>query len=855
MRTLWFMRGWRKYVTAVVLLADLGLGSFSTAMALSASSQSGTTTSSAVTVGWTDGRTAFDSAYVSPTQLDPSDKNQSLYKNLQVSVSQTRDLTDQGLLVSWSGGVPTGGSGAPDDYLQIMQCWGSAGSPGPTPQQCQWGAPNASLAAQMGMAASTRDLMLDAQADPKQLPQGTCTPAYTHAQFGQPAGCTIPFWSITDPTKSSLGWTNDQYHLPPFGSAQSNEVAYARTAADGTGQYIFNLQSALSAPYLGCGNPVYAARGDTCWLVVVPRGKYDLNGDLASSQSPSSGYGSNFNYVAGSPLSASAWQDRIQIPLHFSAIGASCSLGASVVHTAGSELVAGAFNSWQAALCGQGTTFGYSEITDGQARSAVTVGGSPMNFLSTPPAASTTAGATIKYAPVSDSGIVISYLIDKNYTRNTANVDLGANGTLVDNLRLTPLIVAKLLTQSYKSDTPGDGRGTGATVPATNPDSLLQDQDFLRLNPDFKYFYANDIPDGLMVPFGNTDAAAKVWAWLRSDPQAQSFLQGNEVDGATINSAFKTLNLASDTTVDSFPKNDPSTYKTGDWPAPGFGTLDMRPYTADLSDAAFRTVTANSGRKTTWDITLTPPQATSSGPQVPGARFALAITTSQAAALYGLPTASLVTSPTDTSAGVSATPSAIADGLAGAAGGYPLAIQTLAAVNVCAASTSDLTADAAFLTYAAGNGQSPGTQLGQLPLGYAPLSSADRATTGGIASALRSEVKAPKCASHRRSSGPTPSGGSIGGVGGGSNGAVGGGSSNTGLGGSAATPAGGSTVGGNAGKAATATGGKSTAIAGGITPVADVTPAGQYALLAALCFFIPCVIVGPTLLLAARSRT
>lgn len=835
MQTLWFLRGWRKYVTAIVLMADLGVGGFSTAMAVTVSSS--TTTSSATTVNWTDNRHGYDSAYTDATNTDPNDHNQQLYTKLKVTVSQTQDLTDQGLLVSWSGGISTGGSGAPDDYLQIMQCWAGPGK-APTPQQCQWGAPNASLAAQMGMAASSRDLLLGAQADPKQLPSGACLPAFSHAQFGQPTVCTIPFWSITDPSKSSLGWTSDQYHLPPFGSAQSNEVPFARTAADGTGQYIFNLQSALSAPYLGCGNPTYASAGNTCWLVVVPRGQYNLNGVVATNEGPDSGYGANFNYVAGSPLSASAWQDRIQIPLHFSPIGASCRLGASAVGTAGSELISGAFGSWQAALCGQGATFAYSEITDGQARSALNAGGTAMSFMVNQADASTTAGATIKYAPVSNSGIVISYLIDKNYTRDTSNTDLGSNGTLVDNLRLTPLIVAKLLTQSYKSDTPGDGRGAGATVPASNPDSLLQDPDFLKLNPHFKYFYANQLPDGLMVPFGDTDAAAKVWAWLRSDPQAESFLQGNEVGGATINSAYKSLNLGTDTTVTSFPKNDSSTYKTGDWPAPGFGTLDMRPYTTDFADGALRTVAANSGKKITWDTTLTPPQATSSGPQVPGARFALALTTSEAAALYGLPTAALVSSPSDTSSGVTATPQSLSDG------SYPLSLQTLAAVNVCLTSTSDLAADAQFLAYAAGKGQVPGTQLGQLPLGYAPLSSADEAKTASVASALRDEVASPKCASHQKSTG------SGGGTGSGSGATAGSGGTSSGGG---ATPVGGSTTPAGSSKAPV-TAKVSTTIPGGITAAADVTPAGQYALLAALCFFVPCVIVGPSLLIAARTR-
>lgn len=843
MQTLWFLRGWRKYVASVLLLADLSLGCFSTAMAVSASNPTAATTSSAVTVNWTDGRHAYDSAYTSPTQLDPNDPNQPLFKNLKVTVSQTQDLTDQGLQVAWTGGVPTGSAGAPGDYMQIMQCWGSAGASSPTPQQCQWGAPNQSIAAQMGLSAASRDLLLGTLADPKQLPTGNCTAQFSHAQFGQRPGCTVPFWSITDPTKSALGWTNDQYNLPPFGPAQSNEVSYARTASDGSGQYIFNLQSALSAPYLGCGNPAEAATGKTCWLVIVPRGEYDLNGDQASQQAQGGPYGSNYNYVAGSPLSASAWQNRIQVQLHFSPIGASCQLGATAVRSAGTELISAAFSSWQAALCDRGTTFGYSEITDTQARTALASGGTAMSFMVDPPDASKTAGATLKYAPVASSGLVISYLIDKNYTQNRANPDRGANGTLVTNLRLTPLIVAKLLTQSYKSDTPGDGKGVGATVPSTNPDSLLQDQDFLQLNPDFKYFYPTQIPDGLIVPFGDSDAANKIWAWLQADPQAKSFLEGNQVDGATINGAYKGLDLGS-STVNSFPKNDQSTYRTGDWPAPGYGTLDMRPYATDFADGAFKTVTANSGKKTNWDITLTPPQATSVGAQVPGTRFEMALTTTEAASLYGLPTAALVTSPADTSAGVSATATTMAQGLAGIAGGYPLTMRTYAAVNVCTTALSDLTADAKFLDYAAGSGQISGTRLGQLPLGYVPLTSADVAQTSTMAAALRSEVASPKCPSHQASSG------SGGGQAHGSTGSsTGGGGTSTGTGSS--TPAGGTTTATGTGKTPAAAL-KSTVLPGGITAAADVTPAGQYALLAALCFFVPCAIAGPTLLLAGR---
>lgn len=863
-----FLRGRRRYVAAVLLVADLSLGGWSAAMAAGAGTgphraarvgdAGGAPTSSATTIAWTKGRSVYDPDY-SAGHDDPNDPNQALFKNLQVTVSQTQDLTDQGLQVSWSGAAPTGGSGAPRNYLQIMQCWASKGSAGPTPQQCQWGTPTASAAGQMGLSAASRDLLTGEQADPKQFPDGRCTPALTHAQFGQGAGCTVPFWSINDPRKAALGWTNDQYNLPPYGAAQSNEVSYARTASDGTGQYIFSLQSALSAPYLGCGNPAYTAAGNTCWLVVVPRGEYNLNGDLATSESQDSGYGTNFNYVAGSPLSSTAWQDRIEVPLSFTPIGASCQLGASAVRTAGSELASAAFGSWQAALCGKGTTLGYSKITDDQARAALVSGGTSMSFLSGPLDPDTAGDRDIEYAPVATSGIVISYLIDKHYTDNDANPDRGADGTLVTNLRLTPLIIAKLLTQSYRADTPGDGHGADPTVPSGNPDSLLQDADFLALNPDFKYFFPTQVPDGLLTPFGDSDAAAQVWAWLRADPAAKRFLDGETVDGASINTAYRGLNLGTDTTVNSFPKNDQSTFRTGDWPAPGYGTLDMRPYAVDLSDGAVKTVNANSGKKTNWDATLTPPQATSVGPQVPGTRFELAITTSQAAALYGLPTAALVSSPSDGSAGVTATATTLAKQVAGASqdtavtgvervdpsvsvpGGYPLTMRTYAAVNVCATDATGLTADAAMLDYAAGSGQDPGTKLGQLPIGYAPLTSTDKEQTAKVAAALRAEVKDPTCPVAGDPSGsPSGSPGAGDGSGPTSSGVI---DTGTTLPGSAPAPA------AQAPPAITPV----SADATGTTPSASV--AGRYALLAALLFFLPCLVGGPTLLRLARLRT
>jgi hypothetical protein len=41
-------------------------------------------------------------------------------------------------------------------------------------------------------------------------------------------------------------------------------------------------------------------------------------------------------------------------------------------------------------------------------------------------------------------------------------------------------------------------------------------------------------------------------------------------------------------------------------------------------------------------------------------------------------------------------------------------------------------------------------------------------------------------------------------------------------------------------------------VPGGLTPAAYITPAVRYALLAALCFALPCLLGGPALVASAR---
>ena len=58
------------------------------------------------------------------------------FANLKVTVSQTKNLINQTVQVSWTGAPPPNGSTT--NFLQIMQCWGDDPA-GPDRTQCQFG--------------------------------------------------------------------------------------------------------------------------------------------------------------------------------------------------------------------------------------------------------------------------------------------------------------------------------------------------------------------------------------------------------------------------------------------------------------------------------------------------------------------------------------------------------------------------------------------------------------------------------------------------------------------------------------------------------------------------------------------
>jgi hypothetical protein len=704
------------FALGVVLVTSSAINLIgSSASALSAAD------SQPVTVRWVD---------VHP---DSTSVNVDVLEGLTFTVDQTAHLGHQGITVSWDGGVPTSPSEYGSNYVQLMQCWGDDSEP--TPQQCQWGAPTSTLTNLVGSSVASRSV---STSDPLFIADDN---ADLHIPGEPSTSFAYPFTNV----RGESVWD----YFPVFSSATTNEITAARTGLDGTGSVTFEVQTSLEAPHLGCGGEIVQSDGSSyprgCWLVIVPRGDRDPNGDFAEDGIPPR--------ITQSPLSPSNWADRIVVPLSFEPVSQSCALGQAERRLVGSEVIADAFTSWQSGLCSSGTTYGFSMLGDSEARTQIVstvTGASRLALISNPLSTTQSTGRIILYAPVVRSAIVFAYNIDYDVFSDADPEVVEKNGTRLHNLVLNQRLVAKLLTQSYQVDNPGFGDGD--SVIENNPTSIVTDPEFVALNPDFDR-WNTAYPPGLMVGIGSADAYRDVWRWVRSSPEAVAFLGGApDDDGMLINPEYVPLDLGGEVIPTSFPKTDLSTFvSTSDPNEPGFGTLDMRPYFNDMQETAYRTLRGDGNDKSNWDSVKTPPGYKAWPAQQPGRRFTLSITTLSAAARYGLDVARITNVNGDiVSASEDAINTAISHFVASGVPGvlvsnpageeadiYPLAQVVYAAIDVCSIDDRTAADYRKLLTYVAGDGQYQGATRGMLPNGYIPLSDDERKKTKALGTSLK----------------------------------------------------------------------------------------------------------------------
>ena len=668
------------------------------------------------------------------------------FLDLRVTVSKTEELSNEAVAISWSGGRPTSPAEGKfyTDYLQVMQCWGSPGANGPERDQCQFGA---SDDLRGGYGSQLRRVFRSDAAE-------------TFPEQNTGAFYSVPVRSVNGVTEQPSALNGERVSF--FSRQNSNEIAYSRTNPAGAGEVFLEAQTALEAPWMGCGAAVTSTDGGTnprrCYAVVVPRGRVDADGTVVTN--PSEGAD---GALLSSPMSASNWDDRIVFPLDFAPVDTRCTGTAAEIPLLGTEVVTSAFRRWQPTLCNSSAArYSYVEVADIVAENSISGGGGEMVFTTSAFDSSLFVEPTdVEYAPVTLSGVGVAVLVEQvvgKAPEDLTDDDLRRIGTRVQTLNLTPRLVAKLLTQSYQG-----GAWLGAPQVADNPRDMSRDPEFRELNPAFSdlSFVEPFLLGDALTPASSGGAVRALWRWVMADPSARAWLDGApDEDGMRVNPAYRNLEAG----LDFFPRRDMNCLEPGpSQPNVPDGVelcaLDLHPYTSDLQASA-RYASRGDLNASVFNTgylpgQLTPYRNSALEPALSGRRAALAITDTVSAARYQLPMASL------RNAGgqfVAPTPAALITALGGmspsaadaqvfdfdpskdVAGAYPVPVLAYAALVPADTTPATAAVYADAIEYAVGDGQTVGEQVGDLPRGYAPLPTLLRRAAVSSAAAMQARA-------------------------------------------------------------------------------------------------------------------
>jgi hypothetical protein len=194
----------------------------------------------------------------------------------------------------------------------------------------------------------------------------------------------------------------------------------------------------------------------------------------------------------------------------------------------GHENVVEAVNSWQPALCADGgPVYSFAQVPDAVARrQALGDARGPVRHHPAAAAEEVPGGRAASYAPVALGGLTVAFNIESQSAFSARAEVKARDGQRITELNLTPRLVAKLLTQSYRSgaanpDRPGIEK---------NPLDLTRDPEFLRANPPSPSC-ASSASRRSSCPPACPTASGLVFQWLLADAEAKAFLAGTPDPG------------------------------------------------------------------------------------------------------------------------------------------------------------------------------------------------------------------------------------------------------------------------------------------------------------------------------------
>jgi len=650
-----------------------------------------------------------------------------------VTVSQTQNLVDQMVHVSWTGFTPsTNGS-----FVVVGQ------------------SPNWSLVGYPVVAYECKGT------DPK------ITDCYGSYHYGQNA---------TPDNNDGFGQVSVGTGLsaPDF---PDNEQA-AVTGSGGSGGLDLELYTANQAPSLGC-DATHA-----CSIVVEPNYGGDALGENTesggadctdhSADTGLSGEATDVTFGSGDNLGTNggeqcAWQYRTVIPVSFAPVPASCRAGATGVAAEGMPMLDRALTQWVVGSCLAGnnpvTVDAETGLTEPQARGDFLAGGSGADvaFTSLPAPAGTKGVRPYTYVPVGSTGIAVAFFVDDP-----------ATNLPIRSMKLDARLLAKLLTQSYDTGSFTGQLSDTASV-AGNPACLFADPEFTALNPTggaFSWPTCQDVNANNVLPIvagGKTDLVHELTAWITADPDARAFLAGTpDKWGMHVDTFYQTSKYPYpiDSLVpqdSSGPPKDPTTGAAIDPKGAhrDYGQLkgyEWNPIQSGLDDVLRHLLKAT-------PTCISPDFDTANGvhdkcgAQNVGSRGLLAIMDTGRAAAFSLPTASLLNAAGSyVAADAPGLAAAAADyvtdpatgtqslqwGTAGTAyagdkAAYPLTVPAYAMAPTAGISPAKAGDIADFLAAVTDNrsGQLAGEAPGELAPGYVPNTPAQAALAGAAIAAIR----------------------------------------------------------------------------------------------------------------------
>ena len=683
------------------------------------------------------------STTITTAAYDPDAAN-APFPDLAVTVSQTKDLIAQGITLSWTGGrqsqIPTNQTGG-QNFLQIAQCWGDEpGSNGTRPDRttCQYGGFNMAGATRWWNRSSAEELLIPDEDLPYTVFGSGPNPTMTEIPFHSTTGDVVASVDNGVRVNTTVDVNNNEF----FTRNTTNEVTWAGSGTDGTGSISFELQTAQEAPGLGCGTPVtkpdQSVVGASCWLVIIPRG----SSDPFTSQ------------ITRSGLFQETWKHHLAIRLEFKPLGLRCAIGAAERQLSGSELVSQAVGQWQPSLCNSSNGMVFSMVTGPESdalKAATSAASSPLALTTRALTVEDDDPDPLTYAPIAVTGVSIGFSIDRYYGSNEVPPNVAARERhAFDSLKLTPRLLAKLLTASYQAALPN---GSDKSHLGDNPRNLSYDPDFLAVNdPEWTYMMLNGVGlSDALVPLGRSDTARLVWDYIMADVNARAFMNGTpDPWGMTVNPYYSTnaaINPTGEALVipaQDFPKADPVEFAgTANLNyADVVNLITWRPYTSSLDQVGYLVLRGDPQALGNFLTTTTPPKYERAARDLVGLQRVIGLTSTAAAARYQIVQASLLNpagvfvAPTTQSLSAAAqamVPDPNQEQVVGfdpesesarkATNAYPLTVPIYAATNP-ETDDLDVRADyAAFIEYAVTDGQQMGTDDGMLPPGYAPISS------------------------------------------------------------------------------------------------------------------------------------